>query len=74
MTIREGTWARVRLRYDCPGDGHQPHHPAERDCLVQITSGGHDGAHSVFALFKDGRLGMGRYFKPDELVPIPPPR
>jgi hypothetical protein len=73
MTIREGTWARVRLHPDCPGDNRQPHRPAEQDCLVQITLGGHDGEHNVFALFEDSRLGMGRYFRPDELVPISAP-
>jgi len=71
--ISEGAWARVRLRSDCPGDGRQPHRPAEQDCRVQITSGGHDGEHSVFVLYDDARLGLGRYFRPDELELIPAP-
>ena len=73
ITFIEGSWARVRLLAGCPGDGRYPHHPAEQHCRVQITSAGHAGDHSVFALFRDSELGVGRYFRPDELEPIPPP-
>ena len=82
-TITPGTWARVRLHPDCPGDGQRPHHPAEENCRVEVTTVDNDGDHSVFALFKgggsyvgprpDGGLGIGRYFRPDELEPIPEP-
>jgi hypothetical protein len=70
----EGSWARVRLRADCPGDGRWPHRPDEQDCRVQVTSAGHDGDHSVFVLYQDSELGFGRYFRPDELEPILPPQ
>jgi hypothetical protein len=78
-----GTWARVRLHLECPGDGRRPHHPAEENCRVEVTSIDNEGDHSVFALFKgggrylgprpDGGLGIGRYFRPDELEPCAPP-
>jgi len=69
----EGSWARVRLLVHCPGDGRRPHSLDEQGCRVQITSGGHNGSHSVFALYEDADLGFGRYFRPDELEPIPRP-
>jgi hypothetical protein len=69
----EGSWARVSLVATCPGDGRRPHDPAEQGCRVQVTSDGHDGDHSVFALYQDVELGFGRYFRPDELEPIEPP-
>ena len=72
-TFMEGTWARVRLVAACPGDGRRPHHPSEQGCRVQVTSAGHDGDHSVFALYQDSELGLGGYFRPDELEPIQPP-
>jgi hypothetical protein len=84
-TVTAGSWARVRLRPDCPGDGRRPHHPAEEDCRVEVTSVGRtdmDGDHTVFALYKGGGgkvsgppggLGIGRCFRPDELEPIPAP-
>lgn len=80
-TIGEGTWALVRLRPGCDG-GRKPHHPAEDRCRVKVTTSGHPGDHSVFALYKGGGadvpmppggLGVGRYFRPDELEPIPEP-
>jgi hypothetical protein len=81
-TNRERSWARVRLHRDCPGDS-RPHHPAEENCRVEVTSVDNDGDHHVFALFKgggnyvgprpDGGLGIGRYFRPDELEPCDPP-
>ena len=83
-TITRGTWARVRLHPDCPGDG--PHHPAEDGCRVQVTSvaRGNGGDHTVFAPYKgrvvsfvgprpDGGLGIGPSFRPDELELIPEP-
>ncbi len=72
--VDEGAWARVCLLAYCPGDGRRPHSPDEQGCRVQITSGGHSGNHSVFALYEDATLGFGRYFRPDELEPIPPPK
>ena len=78
-----GSWARVRLHSDCPGDGRRPHHPAEDGARVEVTTVNNHGDHSVFALFKgggsyvgpcpDGGLGIGRSFRPDELEPIPEP-
>ena len=85
-TIPPGTWARVRLLSDCPGDGRRPHHPAEDTCRVQVTvvDLSDNGDHHVFALFKGGRqntlptppggLGIHRSFRPDELEVIPEPR
>ena len=83
-TITPGTWARVRLHPNCPGDGRRSHHPAEEGCRVEVTTVHNDGDHSVFALFKgrvdsyigprpDGGLGIGRYLRPDELEAIDPP-
>ena len=83
-TITPGTWARVRLHPDCPGDGRRPHHPAEEGCRVEVTVVDMDGDHSVFALYKgrveeyvgprsEGGLGIGRYFRPDQLEPIDTP-
>ena len=83
-TITPGTWARVRLHPDCPGDGRRTHHPAEDGCRVEVTAVDKDGDHSAFALYKgrvvsfvgprpEGGLGIGRYFRPDELEPIPEP-
>jgi hypothetical protein len=81
-TITEGSWARVRLLPDCPGDGRRPHHLAEENCRVEVTATNKDGDHCVFALYKggggkvpgpDGGLGIGRYFRPDELEPVPAP-
>ena len=83
-TITPGTWARVRLHPDCPGDGRRPHHPAEEGCRVEVTTIDNDGDDSAFALYKghvreyvgprpEGGLGIGRYFRPDELEPIPAP-
>ena len=82
-TITPGTWARVRLVLDCPGDCIHAHHPAEEDVRVRVTTVDNDGDHSVFALYKGGGgyvgprppggLGIGRYFRPDELEPIPEP-
>ena len=54
-TITPGTWARVRLHPDCPGDGRRPHHPAEDGCRVEVTAVDEDGDHSAFALYK-GRV------------------
>lgn len=79
-TIHERSRARVRLLPNCPGDGRQPHHPAEQDVRVLVTAIDGEGDHSVFALYKGGGatvpqpaggLGLGRYFRPDELEPIP---
>ena len=74
---------RVRLHPDCPGDGRRPHHPTEDSCRVEVTVVDEDGDHSVFELYKGGGrsdvprplggLGIGRYFRPDELEPIPEP-
>ena len=60
-----------------------PHHPAEDGCRVEVTSVDNDGDHRVFALYKgggsyvgprpDGGLGIGRYFRPNELEPCGPP-
>jgi hypothetical protein len=81
-SITPGTWARVRLRADCIGDGRRPHHPAEENCRVKVTAVGKAGGHSVFALYNGGGcdmspppggLGIGRHFRPDELEPIPEP-
>jgi hypothetical protein len=54
--ITPGTWARVGLRPDCPGDGSRPHHPAEEDCRVEVrvTDRHKTGDHHVFALCKGG--------------------
>jgi hypothetical protein len=78
-TITEGTWAIVRLRATCDGDGW-PHHPAEDGARVMVTVADKDGDHSVFAVYKSrawknaplppGGLGIGRRFRPDELEPI----
>jgi hypothetical protein len=48
-----------------------------------VTVHSNDGDHTVFALCQggsqnnvprsDGGLGIGRYYRPDELVPIPEP-
>jgi len=56
---------------------------AEDGARVEVTVVDRDGDHSVFALFKgggsyagprpDGGLGIGRYFRPDELEAIDPP-
>ena len=84
ITIAPGSWARVRLHPDCPGDGRRSHHPAEEGCRVEVTTVDNDGDHSAFALYKgrvgsyagprpDGGLGIDRYFRPDELEPIPDP-
>ena len=83
-TITRGTWARVRLHPDCPGDGRRPHHPAEDGCRVEVTVVNRDkyGDHAAFALYKGGGCdvpgppggrGLGRYFRPDELEAIPKP-
>ena len=83
--ITPDTWARVRLHPDCPGDGREPRHPAEERCRVEVTTVGKPGDHSVFALYKGGGssyrgpsrpggLGIGRYFRPDELEVIPEPQ
>ena len=82
-TFTEGSWARVRLLPDCPGDERQPHHPAEEGCRVQVSTTDKPGDHSIFALYKgggsyvgprpEGGLTLGRYFRPDELEPCPPP-
>ena len=86
-TITPGTWARVRLIPDCAGDGRRPHHPAEEGCRVEVTVVDTDadhGKHTVFGLYKGGGgtyvgphppggLGIGRYFRPDELEVIPDP-
>src|SRR3954453_9174513 len=82
-TIIAGTWARVRLHADCPGDGHRAHHLAENGVRVEVTAVGKPGDHSVFALYKgggragvpkpDGGLGLGGHFRPYELEVIPEP-
>jgi hypothetical protein len=82
-TITPGTWARVRLHPDCPGDDRRPHHPAEENCRVEVTAVNNDGDHSVLALYMSGGkssmphppggVGIGRYFRPDELEPCDPP-
>jgi hypothetical protein len=94
-TITPGSWARVRLLPDCPGDGRRRHHPVEEDRRVEVTSVGRtdSGDHNVFFVLckggnensvlckggggtvpgPDGGLGIGRYFRPDELEPIPAP-
>ena len=81
-TITPGTWARVRRHSDCLGDDRWPLHPAEENCRVEVTSVSGHGDHSVFALYKGGGcdvpgprggLGIGRYFRPDELEPCDPP-
>jgi len=82
-TITAGTWARVRLHRDCPGDGHRPHHTAEDGARVMVTVADGDDDHTVFALYKGGGrsdvprpyggLGLGRHFRPDELEVIPEP-
>ena len=82
-TITENCWARVRLLPGCPGDGRRPHHPAENTVRVFVTTVDNDGDHPVFGLYKggsqnniarpEGGLGIGRYFRPDELVLIPEP-
>jgi hypothetical protein len=80
-TIIENIWVRVRLDPTCPG-GSRPHHPAEHGVRGVVTAIGKPGDHSVFILFKGGRaavfpppggLGLGRYYRPDELEPIPEP-
>jgi hypothetical protein len=75
----------VRLHDDCPGDGRRSHHPAEDGVRVEVTSvdRNDNGDHSVFALYRgggrsnvpkpEGGLGLGRYFRPDELEVIPEP-
>ena len=72
-TITSGTRARVRLHPDCPGDGRRPHHPAEEDWRVEVTTVNNDGDHGASALVEGGVLGVGRYFHPDELEAIPEP-
>jgi hypothetical protein len=82
-TIRENTWAIVRLLATWAGDGRL-HHPAEDGSRVLVTVTDRDGDHSVFALYKGrawknaplppGGLGIGRRFRPDELEPILEPR
>jgi hypothetical protein len=85
-TIRENTWVRVRLKPDCPGEPNQPHHLAEDTVRAFVTSvdRADGGDHSVFVLYKGGRLesraphppgglGIGRRFRPDELESIPEP-
>ena len=83
-TITPGTWARVRLHPDCPGDGRRPCHPAEDGARVEVTVVDRDGDHCIFALYKGrvdsyagprppGGLGIGSHFRPDELEPIPEP-
>ena len=79
-TIRPGTYALVRLRPDCTGDGRRDHHPAEENSRVLVTVVDAAGDHSAFGLYKGGSraaampppggLGIGRYFRPDELEPI----
>lgn len=86
-TIPVNTWVRVRLKPDCPGEPHKPHHPREDTVRAFVTSVDREdgGDHSVFVLFKggwlkqdgplpDGGLGIGRRYRPDELEPMPPPR
>jgi hypothetical protein len=85
-TITPGTWARVRLHPDCPGDGRRSHHPAEDGSRVEVTvvDDHKNGDHHIFGLYKGGGgsyrgprppggLGIGRSFKPDELEVIEPP-
>jgi hypothetical protein len=83
ITITPGTWARVRLRDNRPGDGHRLHHPAEDECGARVTAIDKSGDHTVFARYNGGRrsngprteggLGLGRHFRPDELEAIPAP-
>jgi hypothetical protein len=77
----------VHLRPECPGDGRRPHHPAEDTIRVFVTvvyeAGGEHGDHHVFGLYHSGSqiivphppggLGIGRYFRPDELETISEP-
>jgi hypothetical protein len=59
VAISEGSWARVRLLPDCPGDGRRPHHPAEDTVRVRVTVAyepeDEHGDHRMFALYKGGR-------------------
>ena len=69
-TIRENTWAIVRLLTDCAGDG-RPHHPAEDGARVMVTVADRDGDHSVFALYK-GRVWKNAPMPPGGLGDRPP--
>jgi len=73
-TISPGSWARVRVHPDCPGDARRPHHPAEDGCRVEVTTVDNDGEHSAFALYKgrvDSYVGPrpGRRPRPRPLLP-----
>jgi hypothetical protein len=78
----QGSWVRVRLDPACNDPERRHHHPSEDQTRGLVTTTGKPGAHSVYILFKGGGtdvptppsgLGIGRYFRPDELEPIPKP-
>jgi hypothetical protein len=81
LPVTEGCWARVRLHPDCDGGG-KPHHPAEDGARVLVSIINNPGEHSVCGNYKGlpwstvrplpGGLGVGRYFRPDELEVLPP--
>src|SRR5690349_16042182 len=80
-TIAEGSWCRVHYNPNCPGGG-KPHHPAEEGARVLVSPVNSPGDHSVRGNYQGapwrtvmpppGGLGIGRYFRPDELEVLPP--
>jgi hypothetical protein len=83
LPLTEGCYARVRLRPGCDGGG-KPHHPAEDGARVLVTVIDSTGGHCAVGNYKGlpwstvrpppGGLGVGRYFRPDELEVLPPDR
>jgi hypothetical protein len=73
-TIRESTWARIRLKLDCPGEPNKPHHLAEDADRAFVTSVDRDeGGRQQRGPYPPGGIGIGWRFRPDELEPIPEP-
>jgi hypothetical protein len=72
---------RVRYNPNCPGGG-KPHHSAEDGARVLVSVINHPGDHTVCGNYKgapwatimppEGGLGVGRYFRPDELEVLAP--
>ena len=60
--ITPGTWGHVHYNPACPG-GRRPHHP---------ILGLYQGAPCQTAIPPEGGLGIGRYFRPNELEVLTP--
>ena len=85
-TISPGTWVCVQLREHCES-APRPHRADEDGSRGEVTGTEHPGDHPLFVLFKGqhrpsrfppdpprlGGLGIGRYYRLDEVEVIPEP-